>query len=76
VLYTGLVGGAFLVAALCALSRPPALLALVATPLALAPVRAVRRGAAGRELIAVLGGTGRLQLAYGALLAVGLAVGG
>jgi 1,4-dihydroxy-2-naphthoate octaprenyltransferase len=75
-LYTSLVGGSFVVAALCAVSRPPALLGLVATPLAAAPVRAVRRGAAGRDLIPVLGGTGRLQLAYGALLAAGLVAGG
>ncbi|HEV2450336.1 MAG TPA: 1,4-dihydroxy-2-naphthoate polyprenyltransferase [Streptosporangiaceae bacterium] len=54
--------------------RPLALLTLAAVPLALAPVRLVASGASGRVLIAVLGQTGRAQLAFGALLAVGLAV--
>jgi 1,4-dihydroxy-2-naphthoate octaprenyltransferase len=36
---------------------------------------AVRNGARGRDLIAVLGGTGRLQLVFGALLALGLLLG-
>jgi len=53
-----------------------ALLALASAPLALPLVRLVRSGACGRDLVAVLAGTGRLQLAYGALLAVGLALGG
>jgi 1,4-dihydroxy-2-naphthoate octaprenyltransferase len=48
-----------------------ALLALVA-PLALRPARAVLGGARGRDLIVVLGATGRVQLAYGAVLAVAL----
>jgi 1,4-dihydroxy-2-naphthoate octaprenyltransferase len=38
------------------------------------PVRAVRSGAAGPALIGALGATGRLQLAFGILLSVGLAV--
>ena len=50
------------------------LLALAALPLALAPVRLVRDGAIGPRLIAALGQTGRLQLAFGALLTVGLAI--
>jgi 1,4-dihydroxy-2-naphthoate polyprenyltransferase len=64
----------FAVAAAMAAGRPLALLTLVALPLALAPVRAVRRGAAGPALIGALAMTGRLQLAFGALLTVGLAV--
>jgi 1,4-dihydroxy-2-naphthoate octaprenyltransferase len=43
-------------------------------PLAIAPVRLVGQGADGRGLIAVLGQTGRLQLVYGSLLTIGLAV--
>ena len=39
------------------------------------PVKRVRDGALGRDLIPVLAGTGKLQLAYGALLALGLALG-
>jgi 1,4-dihydroxy-2-naphthoate octaprenyltransferase len=51
-----------------------ALLALLAGPLSLPPTRRVLDGAKGPELIAVLGETGRLQLAYGLLLAIGLAI--
>jgi 1,4-dihydroxy-2-naphthoate octaprenyltransferase len=57
-----------------AASRPWALVALAAIPLALVPVRRVSAGESGRGLIEVLGQTGRAQLALGALLAVGLAV--
>jgi 1,4-dihydroxy-2-naphthoate octaprenyltransferase len=64
----------FAVAAVIAPARPLALLTLAAVPLALAPVQAVRAGAAGPTLIAALGMTGRLQLAFGALLSIGLAV--
>lgn len=55
-------------------ARPLSLLALAAVPLALAPVRQVRDGATGGSLIAALGQTGRLELAYGALLTIGLAI--
>src|SRR5262249_2341579 len=48
-----------------------ALLPLAAMPLAAAPLRLVFRGH-GAELNAALGGTARLHLAYGALLAAGL----
>jgi 1,4-dihydroxy-2-naphthoate octaprenyltransferase len=50
------------------------LLALVATPLAVPPLRRVLGGAVGRDLIPVLRDTGRLQLAYGVLLGIGLAL--
>jgi 1,4-dihydroxy-2-naphthoate polyprenyltransferase len=56
-------------------ARPWALIALVAAPLAIAPLRAVRT-ATGRDLIPVLGATGRLQLVTGLLCAVGIAVSG
>jgi 1,4-dihydroxy-2-naphthoate polyprenyltransferase len=55
-------------------ARPLALLTLAVAPLALAPVRLVASGAAGRALVTALGQTGRVQLAFGALLAIGLAV--
>jgi 1,4-dihydroxy-2-naphthoate octaprenyltransferase len=64
----------FAVAAALAPWRVLCLVALVAVPLAVLPVRAVRNGAAGRALIGALGQTGRLQLAFGALLTLGLAV--
>ena len=50
------------------------LLALLAI-LSPCPVRAVLRGARGPALIPVLGGTGRLQLAFGALAPIGLLLG-
>jgi 1,4-dihydroxy-2-naphthoate polyprenyltransferase len=52
--------------------RPLALVALVAFALALRPTRAVLEGAEGRELLPVLGGTGRLQVAVAVLLALGI----
>ncbi len=57
-----------------AVDRPWALLALLATPVALLPVRKVLGRAAGKSLIAVLGETGRAQLLIGALLALGIAL--
>jgi 1,4-dihydroxy-2-naphthoate octaprenyltransferase len=50
------------------------LLGLVAMPLALPPLRVVNAGAAGRDLVPALAGTGRLVLVFGALLALGLAL--
>jgi 1,4-dihydroxy-2-naphthoate polyprenyltransferase len=52
--------------------RPAALAALAATPLAVAPVRTVLTSARGPALVPVLVATGRLHLAFGALLALGL----
>jgi 1,4-dihydroxy-2-naphthoate polyprenyltransferase len=51
------------------------LLALLAAPLAVAPLRLVGAGAGGRDLIGVLRDTGRLQLAYAVALGIGLALG-
>jgi 1,4-dihydroxy-2-naphthoate octaprenyltransferase len=73
-LYAATLLGPFVFALAIAVSRPWALLALIALPLALVPVRRVRNGEAGRGLIEVLGQTGRTQLAIGALLALGLAL--
>ena len=69
--FAALVLGAF-VAALIAGPLPWVLLVLLAAPLALAPLRAVRQGAAGRQLIAVLGGTGRLELVFAVALTAAL----
>ena len=52
-------------------ARPWVLLPLATLPLAAGPLRLVFRGQ-GAELNAALGATARLQLAYGALLALGL----
>lgn len=73
-LYIGCVLVPFCVAVVLAPVRPLSLLALAALPLAVAPVRQVRGGATGRGLIVALGQTGKLELAYGALLTLGLAI--
>ncbi|WP_420443318.1 1,4-dihydroxy-2-naphthoate polyprenyltransferase [Candidatus Poriferisodalis sp.] len=57
------------------LLRPWAILGLASVVVAISPVRTVLRGATGKELVAVLAGTGRLQLVVGALLTVGLVLG-
>jgi 1,4-dihydroxy-2-naphthoate octaprenyltransferase len=72
--YLGFVLLPFALGALIAIARPFALLILLALPLALGPVRAVRGGARGPALIATLGQTGRLQMAFGLAFTVGLAV--
>lgn len=56
--------------------RPLAALAFVAIVLARRPVTDVLGGARGAALIRVLGDTGRVQLSYGLLLAIGLFLGG
>jgi 1,4-dihydroxy-2-naphthoate polyprenyltransferase len=66
----------FALAALIAFVRPFSLLMLLALPLALAPVRAVRGGASGPALITTLGQTGRLQLAFGLAFTIGLTIHG
>ncbi|HLI52708.1 MAG TPA: 1,4-dihydroxy-2-naphthoate polyprenyltransferase [Acidimicrobiales bacterium] len=71
-LYAACVVGAFGLAAGAAAIRPWAPLALLALPLAAAPVRRVLAGARGPQLLPVLGATGRAQLAFGVLLAVGV----
>ena len=55
--------------------RPAAALAFVAVVLARRPVVGVLSGAKGPQLIAVLGDTGRVQLVYGVLVAVGFYLG-
>jgi 1,4-dihydroxy-2-naphthoate octaprenyltransferase len=50
------------------------LITLLAAPLSLPPTQKVLGGATGPDLVPVLGETGRLQIAYGVLLAIGLAL--
>jgi 1,4-dihydroxy-2-naphthoate octaprenyltransferase len=73
-LYVGLLVGAVVMVPVVAAvgGRPGAALALGAVPLARRPVIAVLGGARGGELVPVLGETGRVQLVFGALLALGL----
>ena len=74
-LYAALMLTPFPLAAVLALRAPFALLALLATTLATTPVRRVLHHTVGLELVDVLRQTGQAQLAYGLLLAVGLAIG-
>jgi 1,4-dihydroxy-2-naphthoate octaprenyltransferase len=58
-----------------AVDRPWAAIALAGLPWAARPIRRVLRDhATGKQLIAVLGDTGRLQLIFGVLFTVGLAL--
>ncbi|OMQ14475.1 1,4-dihydroxy-2-naphthoate octaprenyltransferase [Modestobacter sp. VKM Ac-2676] len=72
--FTGLLVVVFGAIVLIGLARPWALLALLAAPLAVPPVRTVLTGGRGPALIDALKGTGRLTLAVGVLLGVGLAL--
>ena len=75
-LYYVLVGVSFALLVVVAIDRPLALMGLLGIAAAARPVRTVARGASGRELIAVLAGTGRLQLVVGALTTLGTALSG
>jgi 1,4-dihydroxy-2-naphthoate octaprenyltransferase len=72
--YVLLIGASFLLSAVGAAWRLPVLLGLAAIPLAIRPVRSVLGGATGAALIPVLGETGKLQLAWGLLVTIGLAL--
>ncbi|WNV75002.1 1,4-dihydroxy-2-naphthoate polyprenyltransferase [Geodermatophilus sp. DSM 44513] len=76
VAFAGLPAAAFAVVAAIGLARPWALLALLAVPLAVPPVRTVLTGGRGPALVAALQGTGLLTLATGVLLGAGLALSG
>jgi len=73
-LYVGCLAGAFSCLLLLAIARPAALLALLALPLARRPALAIGRGLTGPALVPVLVDTGRLQLVFGLLLALGIAL--
>jgi 1,4-dihydroxy-2-naphthoate octaprenyltransferase len=73
-LYAACIVIPFCVALVMAAAVPLSLLVVAAVPFALAPLRLVRRGASGPGLVTALGQTGRLQLAFGALLTLGLAI--
>jgi 1,4-dihydroxy-2-naphthoate octaprenyltransferase len=64
----------FGVAALLGFFRPLTLITVLVLPLARPPVRAVRAGASGPALIKALGQTGRLQLVFGIVFTIGLAI--
>ncbi|HET8988330.1 MAG TPA: 1,4-dihydroxy-2-naphthoate polyprenyltransferase [Humibacillus sp.] len=75
VFYVALVAVAFVMTGLASLTSPWALLAVLAAPLMVRPMQAVVGGATGPGLIPALAGTGRFQLVWSALLALGLALG-
>ncbi|MCU1358115.1 MAG: menA [Acidimicrobiales bacterium] len=76
VLYVALVVGAIVAVPFVAGlgSRPAAALALAAVLVARKPVLEVLSGARGPGLIPVLGATGKVQLAFGLLFTIGLAI--
>lgn len=73
-LYVGVLLGTFLALPLVAAESGGAwpLLSMLSLPLAAGPARAVLRGASGAALRPVLLATARLQVVFGALLALGL----
>jgi len=73
-LYVAAVAGALGAGVAVAWWRPWAALVLLGAPLAVAPIRLVLTGAEGGALLPALGATGRLQIAAGVLLAVGIVV--
>jgi len=73
-LYEVLLGLALLLAVAISVDQPAALLALGAAAAALPAIRVVRSGATGLALIPVLRDTGRTELLYAVLLAIGTAL--
>lgn len=73
-LYYALIAGAYFSVIALSTWRAGAAMALLTTALLVDPLRKVRLGATGRELIPVLVATARIQLLFGLLLAMGLAV--
>ena len=74
--FAGLFVVALLVVVAVGVVRPWVLVTLLAVPLAVPPLRTVLGGGRGPALIAALGGTGRVTLVTGVLLAAGLALSG
>ncbi|HLX78850.1 MAG TPA: 1,4-dihydroxy-2-naphthoate polyprenyltransferase [Acidimicrobiales bacterium] len=73
-LYLALLAGAFGFVVAAAAMRGFALLGLAAFPLAVRPLTLVRSGAKGPALITALAMTGGLQIAFGVLFAIGIAL--
>ncbi len=74
VFFLGLLAVSFVVVVLIGLTRPWALLGLLAAPLAVPPARTVLAGGVGPALIGALQGTGRVTLVTGVVLGLGLAL--
>lgn len=73
-LYAGLVIVMFLLVACSWFYFHFAPLGLLAIPFAVEPIKAIRSGASGKELIPALGLTGRMQLALALFFSVGIAL--
>lgn len=73
-LYTACVAVPFVIALALVAVRPFTALTVLAIPFAVAPIRLVRNGALGPALITGLQQTGRLQLVFGLLFTLGLAL--
>jgi len=71
-LYAALLTVALVCVVVAGVIHPSALVALLSFVLAVPLLRRVLRGAVGADLVPVLSGTGRFELVYAALLAVGL----
>jgi 1,4-dihydroxy-2-naphthoate octaprenyltransferase len=74
-LYVACIVGALLAVVVAGILVPPAFIALLAAPLAFAPIKAMRTRLDPPGLIAALVGTVRFQLVLATLLAVGLWLG-
>ncbi|WP_067829545.1 1,4-dihydroxy-2-naphthoate polyprenyltransferase [Actinomadura kijaniata] len=74
ILYSACISLPYMVVLAMSPLHPWALLALLSAPLSLPPTQKVLNGANGPHLIPVLGETGRLQIAFSILLAIGLAI--
>jgi 1,4-dihydroxy-2-naphthoate octaprenyltransferase len=73
-LYVTCIAVAFVLVLPVAMMRPWALVTLLAVRFAVRPVRAVAQGESGAALVPVLQDTGRLQLVFGLLLGLGIAL--
>ena len=71
-LYAALLTVALVSVVVAGVIHPSTLIALLSFALAFPLVRRVLRGAMGKDLVPVLSGTGRFELVYAALLALGL----
>ncbi|MCP3856850.1 MAG: 1,4-dihydroxy-2-naphthoate polyprenyltransferase [Actinomycetia bacterium] len=75
-LFVALFVVAALVVAVIGITQIEVALGLIGFLAAIVPIRLVLGGAEGRDLVAALAGTGRVQIAVGALLTVGLVLAG
>lgn len=71
--FAGMVGAALVATIVATFYHAGALIGLLSFGIAVWPVSRTLQGASGRDLIPVLGSTGRLTLAYGLLLGFGIA---